>query len=68
MSDIIVAEAKRRFKSCAKYERSLDKDRIKEAIYSAGSFWDRNPTAEQIIAALDAAGFKIVRKPRQNAA
>jgi hypothetical protein len=37
-------------------------EHIKDVLFLAGSRWDKPATPEEILKALDAAGFEIVRK------
>ena len=61
----VIREAQRRFRKARSYEKSLDYERIRDTLYVAGSGWGTAPTPDEILSALDIAGFKIVRKPRR---
>lgn len=61
----LVSAAKKGFAQCIRIERSLDKRRIIDTIAMCGDRWDVMATPEQIVSALDMAGFKIVRKQRR---
>lgn len=57
----IIAEARRRFAAVAEINQEFELQTIKNVLFLAGPQWgDRSP--DDIINALDAAGYMIVRK------
>lgn len=51
-----------RFAQAAKHDNAVDAMILKDVLFHAGPQWG-NRSAEDILAAIDAAGFMIVRKP-----
>jgi hypothetical protein len=65
VSDIeIIREARKRFAICRRLVREQDRELIRDIIWHAGSQWGVAPSPEQIVEALNVAGFIIVRKRR----
>lgn len=57
-----MAEVRKYFAEADALAAKSDAERLREALFIAGPQWgDRSP--EDILAAIDAAGFAIVRKP-----
>lgn len=62
-----VHEIQERFAQSAKYEAEIDAEVLKIALFHAGAQWGHK-TPEDILAAIDAAGFMVIRKPRPKSA
>jgi hypothetical protein len=56
-----------RVRQCGKWAKEIHRRRLKDAIETAGDQWGKPATFEQIMAAIDIAGFRIVRKRRNEA-
>jgi len=59
--DDIANIAQIRFARCRNYVAEADQERLRFAIQVAGSQWGKTATADEIIAAIEGAGFQITR-------
>jgi hypothetical protein len=61
-----LSDLQRRFRESAEqgaqYRTASDRENINYVLFMAGSQWGKPATPEEILSALDAAGFEIVRK------
>lgn len=58
-------EITRRFRRCNKFIKEIDRQHLLDAIATAGTQWGIPASPQEILEAIDIAGFKVVRKPRK---
>jgi hypothetical protein len=61
----LLAEAQYRFAVSKIYAEQIDREILCTALQFAGGRWDKPPTPDEIIAAIEAAGFQITRMRNQ---